>query len=152
MKKYPGAEAPVGVVDLLRHGEVEGGACFRGSTDDPLSKNGWQAMESAAGRIAPWDQIITSPLLRCQQIAAVISEQQKTPLLLEADFREICFGEWEGLNAEQIMQRDSEGLRRFWQNPEQNSPPGGEKTTDFQQRVLAAWAELLTSFPILTPC
>ncbi len=96
MKKYPGAEAPVGVVDLLRHGEVEGGACFRGSTDDPLSKNGWQAMESAARRISPWDQIITSPLLRCQQIAGVISEQQKTPLLLEADFREICFGEWGG--------------------------------------------------------
>ncbi|MBF0357269.1 MAG: alpha-ribazole phosphatase family protein [Magnetococcales bacterium] len=147
MKKYLGTEVPVGVVDLLRHGEVEGGACFRGSTDDILSKNGWQAMESAARKSAPWDQIVTSPLLRCRQVAADLSEQQKTPLLLETDFREICFGEWEGLSAEQIMQRDSEGLRRFWQNPEQNSPPGGEKTRDFQKRVLTAWAGLLASFP-----
>jgi alpha-ribazole phosphatase len=135
----------LGVVDLLRHGEVVGGQCFRGSTDDPLTDGGWQAMISAADSLVPWDMIITSPLMRCQQVAEILSKKHSAPLRIDPSFREICFGEWEGLTAEQIMQSDPLRLKQFWQNPEVYSPPGGEKTVDFQKRVLTAWSELVGS-------
>ena len=54
------------IVDLLRHGELEGGIKYRGHTDDPLTTSGQLAM------IQIWQQlqhdveiIITSPLSRC---------------------------------------------------------------------------------------
>ena len=37
----------VTTVDLLRHGESEGGEIFRGSIDVPLTEMGWQQMQSA---------------------------------------------------------------------------------------------------------
>ncbi|MFP4076442.1 MAG: histidine phosphatase family protein [Halochromatium sp.] len=37
------------LVDLIRHGEVEGGPCFRGRRDDPLSAAGWAQLEAATG-------------------------------------------------------------------------------------------------------
>ena len=42
------------IIDLIRHGEPEGGRAFRGhSIDDPLSEKGWQQM---------WDVLAKSPL------------------------------------------------------------------------------------------
>lgn len=41
-------------VDLLRHGEPEGGQMFRGAVDDPLSPRGWEQMRSAVGDCRAW--------------------------------------------------------------------------------------------------
>ena len=35
---------PTSGIDLLRHGETQGGNCFRGRTDDPLTPGGWRQM------------------------------------------------------------------------------------------------------------
>ena len=52
-------------IDIIRHGEPEGGRRYRGhSIDDPLSKTGWQQMWNAIPENPPWDHIISSPLLR----------------------------------------------------------------------------------------
>ena len=37
------------IIDLLRHGEPDGGQKFRGAVDDPLSPHGWEQMRSAVG-------------------------------------------------------------------------------------------------------
>ncbi|MBF0455571.1 MAG: histidine phosphatase family protein [Magnetococcales bacterium] len=134
----------VGVVDLLRHGKVQGGACFRGSTDDPLTVEGWQTMERAANALSPpWQQITSSPLLRCRLLAETLSRKHATALQVEAGFREICFGEWEGRRADEILASDGKRLTQFWQDPERYSPPGGETMADFKKRVLRAWYTLI---------
>ena len=33
-------------LDLLRHGETEGGTRYRGTTDDPLTAAGWEQMRA----------------------------------------------------------------------------------------------------------
>ncbi|MBF0380890.1 MAG: histidine phosphatase family protein [Magnetococcales bacterium] len=146
---HPGYQAnlttPVGMVDLIRHGEVEGGACFRGSLDDPLTAKGRKTMESTLEMLAPWDRIVTSPLSRCYTVAKEFSRKNAVPLVVEKGFREICFGEWEGKTAKQIMASDGEALKLFWQNPDKYSPPGGEKTADFSKRVMASWCELIAN-------
>ena len=37
------------VIDLIRHGEPEGGKRYRGQIDHPLSATGWQQMWDAVG-------------------------------------------------------------------------------------------------------
>ena len=57
------------VIDLIRHGEPEGGVRIRGSRDDPLSDIGWSQMWSAVGQAKPWHEIVSSPLSRCAAFA-----------------------------------------------------------------------------------
>jgi broad specificity phosphatase PhoE len=41
------------LIDLLRHGDVQGGPCFRGWQDDPLSAEGWAQLEAAIAFAGP---------------------------------------------------------------------------------------------------
>jgi len=127
-------------IDLLRHGEVLGGSCYRGITDDPLTPKGWQQMQDKLSDASHWDVIISSPLSRCHQFAAGLSTQLQRHLISEAAFQEIDFGDWEGKIAEQI---DAQLLSQFYADPINFSPPNGEHFNDFQQRILAAWQALL---------
>lgn len=129
-------------VDLLRHGEVQGGVCFRGSTDDPLTDTGWQQMRDATHQ-AHWDQVITSPLCRCADFARTFTEQHALPLTFEPRFQEMHFGQWEGMSATELMETNQTGLARFWSDPEHYPPPEGERLSQVQDRVLAAWQNLL---------
>ena len=126
-------------VDFLRHGEVAGGSYYRGSTDDPLTKLGWQQMHHAVAD-RKWDLIISSPLHRCLDFAQFINGQTNTPLYTAPNWREICFGDWEGKTAEQI---DSRQLMQFYQDPVNNTPNNAESLTTFLYRINLAWESLL---------
>lgn len=128
------------IIDLIRHGEPDGGPRFRGSQDDPLSSVGWRQMESAIAPGERWDRILTSPLQRCQAFATRVSQRLAVPLHTDDRLREIGFGEWEGLSADTIIARYGEQrLTRYWSDADNWPPPGGERLGDFQQRVQAAW-------------
>jgi len=128
-------------VDLLRHGETEGGECYRGSTDDALSARGWEQMRAAVGDACPWSCIVSSPLKRCAEFAAELAQRHARPLELDARLREIHFGAWEGKTAAELLAAHPEHIARFWNDPVQNPPPGGEALPHFEARVLAAWNE-----------
>lgn len=129
-------------VDLLRHGEVLGGQYYRGITDDPLTAAGWQQM-MAQCRQGQWDWVISSPLQRCRAFADDLMKQAAIPLQIEPAWMEIDFGDWEGLSADEIQQRDPDGLQAFYQDPLNHSPPNGEDYADFSDRVYRAWQNLL---------
>jgi broad specificity phosphatase PhoE len=126
-------------VDFLRHGEVAGGSYYRGSTDDPLTENGWQQMQHAVTERS-WDLIISSPLQRCHAYAQHLHKQANIPLHTDPNWQEIYFGDWEGKTAEQI---DSDELMLFYQNPFKNTPNNAESLTDFLSRINIAWKSLL---------
>lgn len=143
------------VIDLIRHGEPEGGQMFRGSQDDPLSTKGWQQMESAVSTDDCWDAIVSSPMTRCRLFAEKLAEKRGIPLHIEDDLREIGFGAWEGLTAEQVQQQYGDHLNRFWQDSINFIPPGGEPVPDFYQRVIRGfnrWQEKLAGQRILVVC
>ncbi|MCF7969759.1 MAG: alpha-ribazole phosphatase family protein [Methylococcaceae bacterium] len=127
-------------IDLLRHGEVLGGSCYRGITDDPLTAKGWQQMQDKLNGDTHWDVIISSPLSRCYQFATALTSKLQQPLISEPAFQEIDFGDWEGKTAEQI---EPQLLSQFYADPVNFSPPNGEHFNDFQQRILVAWQALL---------
>ncbi len=131
-------------VTLLRHGEVQGGARFRGGHDDALSESGWAQMRAVAARAAerpqPWGRIVSSPARRCAEFARRLSQESRLPLTLSWAFAERCFGDWEGLAAHQIPAAE---LTRFWDDPAGYTPPGAEPFANFRARVLAGWTALL---------
>lgn len=133
-----------GWIDLLRHGEAEGGARYRGSTDDPLTAAGWQQMEAAVDGQGPWDRIVTSPLARCADFARALARRQVVVLTVDERWREIDFGAWEGRTAQALMGEDPQALQRFWRDPVAHPPPGGESVHAFRDRVLTAWLELVS--------
>lgn len=131
-------------IDLLRHGETEGGTGFRGSLDDRLSETGWKQMWSAVGgNDARWDHIISSPLLRCADFSEALAERHSISVETDERLKEMHFGEWEGRTAAQLMLTDANALSEFWQNPLRYTPPQAEPLKDFQTRVLTAWDDIV---------
>ncbi len=135
--------APATLVDLMRHGEPVGGKKYRGQTDDPLSDKGWAEMRAALGDRCPWDAVISSPLRRCAAFARELAGRRSLPLEFDDRLKELGFGAWEGRTAAELMNADPDMLLRFWRDPVNHPPPGGEKLPDFRDRVLAAWDEIL---------
>ena len=130
-------------IDLLRHGEPEGGVKFRGEVDDPLSSLGWEQMSQATAKCNAWEAIISSPLSRCAKFADHLAQQMGKPITINRGLREISFGEWEGKTTEDIEKTDADAVKKFWANPVTAYPPKGEKAEDFQNRVLNAWQHTL---------
>jgi alpha-ribazole phosphatase len=131
-------------VQLLRHGEPEGGARYWGGTDVALSARGWEQMRAAvAGR--SWDLIVSSPLRRCAAFAETLASELGVRCCFDADLREMSFGDWEGHSAEELMQADAERLCRFWSDPSAHTPPGGEPLAQLQARVMAAWRRIASA-------
>lgn len=130
------------IADLLRHGETERGGGFRGSLDDALTQTGWQQMRRAVREHTAWDLIVTSPLQRCATFAAELAQLHGVPLEIQADLRELHFGEWEGRHPRDLMQDQAALLARFWDDPYAFTPPGAEPVAAFRQRILAAMADL----------
>ncbi|HHC73139.1 MAG TPA: histidine phosphatase family protein [Thiotrichales bacterium] len=131
---------------VLRHGETKESGRFIGCTDSPLTPRGWRQMEravAAAGR--PWQRVVTSPLSRCARFACHFAVRHSLPLEEEPRLRELDFGEWEGKSAEEILASDAASLERFWNDPWNHPPPGGEPLALFRERVLEAWEAMCHS-------
>ncbi|WP_177419494.1 histidine phosphatase family protein [endosymbiont of Lamellibrachia barhami] len=122
-------------IDLLRHGEPVGGRRYRGQIDDPLSDKGWQEMWRAVSGETPWQQIISSPLSRCQVFAEALSQKLEVPLQQDDRLKEVGFGNWEGKSGAELRALDPQILARFYRDPLRNRPAGAEPLEAFSQRV-----------------
>lgn len=133
------------VIDLLRHGEVEGAQwAFRGSTDVPLSVDGLAQMNAVGEALSgvQLSSIATSPLQRCRLFAQSLSDSCSTQLDTLHEMREMDFGDWEGKGSQEV---DGELLKQFWATPIGFCPPGGESFDDFSLRVIHGWNGWLSS-------
>lgn len=128
-------------VDLLRHGQPEGGSRFRGRLDDPLSDLGWAQLRQATVG-GGWDAVATSPLGRCRAFAEDYAGRHRLPLAVVDEFAEVGFGAWEGRSKEDIARSDPEALARFRADPVHARPPGAEPLDGFLARVAMGWERL----------
>jgi len=133
------------MITLLRHGEVELGNVFCGSTDPVLSDAGWAQMQKSVENEESWDKIITSPLQRCHEFAESLATQEERELVIHDDLQETDFGAWEGRCPKEILDEDSETLNAWWKAPTRVVPPEGEAFLDFRSRVLKAFNEITQS-------
>lgn len=137
-------------IDLLRHGEPEGGRMYRGSgTDHPLSELGWQQMKNAVGNHPNkglWTQIISSPMQRCLAFSRQLAEEQNIPLEVVDDFREAGYGDWEGKTPAQLKETVAQEYWDFYADPVNNRPPHAEPLAKFTNRVKRALSDTLERY------
>jgi len=130
------------IIDLIRHGEPEGGSAFRGhNIDDPLSEKGWQQMRDAVGEHCPWSHIISSPMQRCIAFANELAEKYELGVSVEDRLKEVGFGEWEGHTPAELQQQRPEEYNAFYRDPVNQRPPGAENLNQFISRVVSAYQQ-----------
>ncbi len=142
-------------IDVMRHGEPEGicpegGTILRGRTDHALTDKGWlqayQRAEQLLNDGKEWDVIISSPLIRCAHFAKALAAEKlisHPDCLIDTRWREIDYGDWDGLSTARIWQKSPELMEKMWQDPMGFCAPEGEAVTDFSVRIEQAWSDLL---------
>lgn len=146
-------------IDVMRHGEPvglcpEGGTILRGSTDHALTKKGWLQAHKRADMLLEsgqqWDVIVSSPLIRCAEFSKKLASTQLAnkaeSFFIKPSWREIHYGDWDGLSTARIWQDQPELMEKMWQDPLEFCAPNGESVKDFSVRIKQAWLELITEF------
>lgn len=133
-------------VILVRHGATEWNESGRlqGHGDVPLSALGQQQAQRLAERLRhePITAAFTSDLMRARQTAETILAGRDLRLRISRRLREMAFGAWEGLTAQEI----EKGFATEWQHwvgdPLRIAPPGGESLAQLRRRVLGFYRPL----------
>ena len=74
-------------------------------------------------RVARPSRIIASPMVRTQETAAAVGRRIGAHVETDARVREVDFGQWEGITAEQAIARDGDAILR-WQDGDVPAPDG----------------------------
>jgi broad specificity phosphatase PhoE len=124
---------------LLRHGDTRLSPehRFSGIRDEPLSENGTRQARAAARRLATGSQIdavVTSPLRRAAETAAIAAAEFGLTPATDDDLRETDFGKWEGFTLGELQKRWP-ALIAAWQHDPEEAPPDGESFADTARRV-----------------
>lgn len=130
-------------VYVLRHGKPEGENRLRGHTDFAITAEGLAQMHDSAKQINQVDYVITSPLRRCSDFAQEIASQRSVECEANHAWKEMHFGDWDGLKPEHLWNDDIDGFRHFSESPWQANVPNGEAVEAFDKRVSNAWLDLL---------
>jgi broad specificity phosphatase PhoE len=139
-----GGDVPLRRLVMVRHGETVGSSSvrFHGAADVPLSPEGRAEMRGAARGLRHefFDAVVASPLRRSWEAAAIVAPG--APVRIDDDLREIHFGRWEGLTAEEIEERDLVLYREWRARKPDFEYPGGERRADFRARVWRAFERI----------
>lgn len=131
---------------LLRHGKVSGPAALYGKTDVLVDNAINQEIANNLFRQGlDIGCIYSSPLTRCLSLAQAIQEQQTVELSVVSDLQEMNFGIYDGIAFDELYQKNEcwQSLTRFWQNPAKYSLPNAEHLSDFYQRTVGAWQQVI---------
>lgn len=130
---------------LIRHGLTEGNLEKRyiGATDQPLCPQGEDQARALARRLPPCGRLLSSPMLRCRQTAALAFPGGEARLV--EDLRECDFGRFEGKNAQELS-GDPDYLA--WVEAGCETPiPGGEAVGAFKDRCAQAFLRAALETP-----
>lgn len=125
---------------LMRHGAPETTGLMLGRTDMPSTAAGIAACAQQAADL-PFGAVVASDLQRCAQTATAIATPRDLPISLDPRWRELDFGAWDALPPSEV---DDAGLAAFWEDPDANPPPRGERWSALVARVSAALKAIST--------
>ena len=130
----------------IRHGATDWSreGRFAGSRDISLSPEGRRQCEAVAQALAttPIAVLYASPLARARESAQPIATAQGIDVAIESDFREMCFGDWEGLTRDEVARRFPEDYEVWRTAPERFARPGSETLSAVAERVMRGLGEL----------
>jgi ribonuclease H / adenosylcobalamin/alpha-ribazole phosphatase len=134
---------------LLRHGETAMSVekRFSGVGDPPLTDAGRAMAAAAATRLATSGAtaVVSSPLRRARETAALVAEAVGVDVEVEEGLRETDFGDWDGYTFAEVRQRWPAELEA-WLASTAVAPPHGESFDDTAVRVRAALHRVLRRY------
>ncbi|MBY0224995.1 MAG: histidine phosphatase family protein [Hyphomicrobium sp.] len=126
-------------LDLLRHGDTGRSGYLDGATDFPLSETGVRQMQKQMS-CGCWPVVIASPLRRAREPAETLARERACELVIDPNWAEIGFGQWDGRHREDLEADPTSRSRlaSYYDDPQRQTPPGGECWSVFEKRVHAA--------------
>lgn len=125
-------------ISMLRHGRTRGNdqGLYIGKTDLPLTEEGKEELRDlyASYEYPRVHRVYSSPLERAVQSAEILFPD--TDITIAEDLREMDFGVFEGLPAEELVNLDS--YRKWLKGGLDNPAPNGESMREVMVRCYSA--------------
>ncbi|MCQ4725060.1 histidine phosphatase family protein [Anaerotignum faecicola] len=132
---------------LIRHGETEWNKAkrFQGWTDIELSQEGRRQASLLGERFKKIDidEIYSSPLKRAVETARPIADIKGLEIKTNENFKEINFGEWEGMTAKEISTKYGKSFDEFIKYPENGTFPGDISFAHVTERIKIGLRDVL---------
>ncbi len=123
---------------IMRHGltDANENGVYIGKTDLPLSEAGREALEDKYEQLdyPKVQRVYSSPLERALQSAEILFPDRE--LVIVDDLREMDFGVFEGLPADELVNLDS--FKKWLKGGLDNPPPNGETLRSMMLRCYSA--------------
>ncbi|HTV40021.1 MAG TPA: histidine phosphatase family protein [Candidatus Sulfotelmatobacter sp.] len=136
---------------LVRHAEVEVRyhKIFGGRIDMNLSPRGHDqaALLAKFLHTRKLDAVYASPMKRVQQTLAPYLKNGAPVQTVVPDLREVDFGDWTGLNWEQVSQKFQLLTHEWLEHIERGMAPNGETGPQFRARVEPALRGIIKKHP-----
>jgi broad specificity phosphatase PhoE len=136
---------------LVRHAEVESRyhKIFGGTIDMNLSPRGLEQAEILAKFLhrKKFDAVYASPMKRVQQTLAPFLDNGAPPQTILKELREVNFGDWTGLNWEQVCEKFNLDTTEWLDHIERGLAPNGESGPQFRARVEPCLREIVKNHP-----
>jgi probable phosphoglycerate mutase len=130
------------VTSFTEQGRVDG----RGGADPDLSQAGLRQAEQTAAAVRTLVegdvQVVTSALARARQTGATIAHVLGVEPVLDDDWDEQSFGDWDGAVFTDLAEQQSDDLMRLWRDRDYRRP-GGESLVELEARVFRAYEKAL---------
>ncbi|WMM26500.1 histidine phosphatase family protein [Tissierella sp. MB52-C2] len=123
---------------LIRHGQSEWNKLnkIQGQKNTILTELGEKQAAHMGNRLIEEniDIIYSSDLKRAYDTAKIISNIINKPLISSEAIREINFGQWEGLNTEELQEKYKNQYRTWTKEPDKLNMDGAETLEDLKHR------------------
>lgn len=135
---------------LVRHGQTIWNKLgkYQGQADVELSDAGKRQAELLGDNfpIKHIDAVFSSPLIRARETAEAVAGKFNLPVVTCEAFREINFGDWEGLTYDEIHQKWPQEHDMLFQSPDQLTCPNGESFAEVQNRAAGKMLEIIKEY------
>ena len=131
---------------LTRHGQTDWNIAgrYQGQSDTPLNETGLRQAEQIAKRLSSETihAIYSSDLSRAANTAQTIADFHSLEVKKDSRWRELSFGDWEGLTYQEMSARSPNLFEAWMKDPLTISTPNGETLAQLAERVKAAFDEI----------
>ena len=139
------------IFTLVRHGQTDWNVArrYQGQQDILLNAEGLQQARALAliMRDEVFNAVYSSDLQRAMQTTRILQEGRSITIFADERLREICFGDWEGANHQDLQAAFPERFAISANDPAIPIAPGGESLIAFARRTKEFAEEVSELFP-----
>ena len=132
---------------LARHGQTDANTTLRyqGHMDNSLNAKGFLQAKKVAQYFEDVElaKIYASDLIRTVETGTPTAEARNAEIVRVPAFKEICFGNWEGLTYDEIKKEWPKEIETFFDRPGDAKIIGGETFREVQERAWACFQQVI---------